>query len=475
VKRGGDIVRLGGPGRSFDSGALMGEGGPQMMMALRGEVVRRGVRVLNRWMLTDLITSDGRQPSGGTVLGAVGFGTRTGEPSAILARATIVCTGPYKFPYPHPGSHFGYMPIDLTGDGIAAMLRAGAVLSRLELGGIQIHSENLLCAPGLESLMPSGARFVNRDGSRLLERYDPQRLELTSRALLYFAVGTEHLRGHGPALDLTRLAPEQVQLLRQVIPIIVTSFERAGFDLTRDRIPYTYQVAATSGIFGAGAHVTERGETSLAGLFAAGTCSDMAYLPGGHLCFASSSGQWAGEGAVEYLGGGAAAPAWEAVREHAEALAARAVAPLARRGGPGWSQARGGLGRILLEDVGFVMSGPRLERAIGRVQAMIAEDLGRLHARDPHDLAKVWGLVHYVEVLEAILRAYHHRRESRVAFLREDFPDIDNQDWLRLVLVQRREGGLHLWDEPIPDAFHLTPPRRTRNRHIAFRVADAQA
>ena len=474
VKRGDEIVRLGGPGRSFESGALMGEGGPQMMMALRSEVVRRGVRVQNRWMLTDLLTSDGRQPTGGRVVGAVGFGTRTGEPGAILARATIVCTGPYKFPYPTQGSHFGYMPIDLSGDGIAAMLRAGAVLSRLELGGIQIHSENLLCAPGLEALMPSGARFMTRDGGRLLERYDPRRLELTSRALLYFAIGTEYLRGHGPAMDLTSLTQDQVRLMRNVIPIIVRNFERAGYNLTRDWIPYTYQVAATSGVFGAGARVNEHGETSVPGLFAAGTCSDMAYLPGGHLCFASTSGHWAGEGAVAWLDREREAPAWEAVDAYARALVERAVAPVTRPGDLDWAEGRARLGRILLDDVGFVMSGERLERAIAKVRAVIGEDLDRLRARDGRELAKVWGLRHYAEVLEAILCAYHHRRESRVAFLREDYPDIDNESWLRMVLVQRRAGRLHLWDEPIPPSFHLTPPRRTKNRHIAFRVADAQ-
>lgn len=482
VKRGREIVRLGGPGRGFESGALMGEGGPQMMMAVRGETLRRGVRVVNRWLLTDLLTSDGQAPTGGRVVGAFGFETRTGEPCAIHAAATIVATGPYKFPYPRLGSHFGYMPIDLCGDGIAAMLRAGAVLSRLELGGIQIHSENLLCAPGLEALMPSGARFVDREGRRLLEAYDPARLELTSRALLYFAIGTEHLRGRGPALDLTHVDPDRVQLLKNVIPIILRNFERAGFDPTRDRIPYTYQVAATSGIFGAGARVSEQGETSVPGLFAAGTCSDMAYLPGGHLCFVSTHGDWTGTAAGEYTrrqrdagredvpGRGAAA----AERE-LERLAERALAPLRRSGGLGFAEAREQLGRILLDDVGFVMSGERLERAIGRVRQVIAEDLPRLGARDLHELAKVWGLIHYTELLEAILCAYHHRRESRVAFMREDYPDIDNEGWLRMVMVERRDGALRLWDEPIPDTFHLKPPRRTKSRHIAFRLREPGA
>jgi succinate dehydrogenase/fumarate reductase flavoprotein subunit len=275
-------------------------------------------------------------------------------------------------------------------------------------------------------------------------------------------------------MDLTRLTPDQTQLLRHVIPIIVLNFERAGYDLTRDWIPYTYQVAATSGVFGAGARVTEHGETSLPGLFAAGTCSDMAYLPGGHLSFVSTSGQWAGEGVIAWLSERPEAPAWDAVHGHAAALAQRAVAPLRQPGDLGHAEARARLGRILTEDVGFVMRADRLARALGKARAVAAEDLGRLRARDAHDLAKVWGVIHYTEVLEAILTAYHYRRESRVAFLREDYPDIDNESWLRIVLVQRRDGGLHVWDEPIPPSFHLTPPRRTKRRHMAFRVSDAQ-
>ena len=97
-------------------------------------MVGSGVEVLNRVALTELLTSDGELPTRGRVVGACGFHTRTGEVHEIVANATVVCTGPYKFPYPWPGSTLGYMPIDLSGDGIAMMMRAGAELSRLELG-----------------------------------------------------------------------------------------------------------------------------------------------------------------------------------------------------------------------------------------------------------------------------------------------------------------------------------------------------
>ena len=76
---------------------------------------------------------------------------------------------------------------------------------------------------------------------------------------------------------------------------------RVGLDITKEAVPYSFQVAGTAGIFGAGARVTERGETTIAGLFAGGTCTDLAYLPGGHLPFCAVTGHWAGETAGEFV------------------------------------------------------------------------------------------------------------------------------------------------------------------------------
>ena len=105
LKEGKQIVRMGAPGRTFKNGVWMTEGGPQMMMAVRAGVLESGVDVLNRIAVTQLLTSDGKLPTEGRVIGAIGFHVRTGEIYAIHAKATIMCTGPYKFPYPWPGQH----------------------------------------------------------------------------------------------------------------------------------------------------------------------------------------------------------------------------------------------------------------------------------------------------------------------------------------------------------------------------------
>ncbi len=101
-----------------------------MMMALRNETLRRGVEVLNRIMVSELLTSDGKHPSRGRVIGALGFDTRSGRLHLFQAKSTVLCTGPVHIPYPRAGRGFHGMPIDCTGDGAALAFRAGAQLSR---------------------------------------------------------------------------------------------------------------------------------------------------------------------------------------------------------------------------------------------------------------------------------------------------------------------------------------------------------
>ena len=466
VKEGKRIVRVGGPGHSFETGAWMAEGGPQMMMAVRGGVLQSGVEVLNRMAITHLLSSDGKLPTEGKVVGAVGFHTRTGEIHLIQAKATVLCTGPYKFPYPWPGSTLGYMPIDLSGDGIAMMLHAGAQLSRLELGGINLNPDHMLCAPGLETLMPSGAKWVDKNGRRFLEDYDPKRMEMTSRALLYFAIAHQKEKGNVPSMDLREVPSKQLHLLKNVIPIVLANYEGAGVDTTKEPVSYTYQVAGTSGIFGAGARVTEKGETTIPGLYAAGTCSDMAYLPGGHLQYCSVTGDWTGKAAATYAAGEKITPV---ASQQTERAIRAVVEPLSRSDGLPYPQVHRRLGRLLMEKVGLVLHAERLQSALDELLEIREREIPQLKAHEFHELAKVWGLIHYCNVLDATLRAYLYRTESRVAFIREDFPVIDNVNWLKIVLVQRKGDSLKLWDEPVPESFHLIPVRHTQNVHLAFR------
>ena len=99
-------------------------------------------------------------------------------------------------------------------------------------------------------------------------------------------------------------------------------------------------------------------------------------------------------------------------------------APLERHDGLSYNGVHRRLGELLMEKVGLVLNGDRLSEAISSVVEIREHDIPKLRARDHHELAKVWGLHQYCQVLEATLRAYRYRTESRVAFIREDVRDL---------------------------------------------------
>ncbi len=95
------------------------------MEALRRQVIERGVRILDRVHITDLITTDGEYPTRGSICGAFGFNTRSGRCLAIQAKRTIVASGPLAMKKQQRVDND-------TGDGFAMAYRAGARLVDLE-------------------------------------------------------------------------------------------------------------------------------------------------------------------------------------------------------------------------------------------------------------------------------------------------------------------------------------------------------
>ena len=471
VKNGGNIARVSGPGAAIPYNAMMAEGGPQMMMAVRSETLRRGVKLINRLMVQDLLTADGLHPTRDQVIGAIGFDTRSGQIHLINAKATIMATGPYKFPYAkmRPGlHHVGHMPMNLSGDGIAATLRAGANMGKLELGGGSITPEESFNAPGLEMLFGLGGNsiFVNAGGERFLADQDIRK-EMFGRSSVTMALWKEILSGRGPVfVDITHFSDEQRQLLRHVIPIVMSNYESNGYNLATDRVPYISGLAASNGVTGAGVRLSEQMATSLPGLYGAGNCSDGAYIAMGQtLAWCAVLGEWAGEqAAVEAQGKPEPQIDWGQV----ERLKERLLAPLLAAGDQGFEVLHERTANVHRE-LGVTLSGERLERTIAQV-SKVRQELPGVRAHDPRQLSKVLGLGNYLQVFDLILRVLLHRTESRGNVIREDYPQTDNENWLRYTVARLgEEGEIHLWDEPVSLA-PGEPVNRTKVLHPFFRA-----
>ncbi len=475
VKEGDRFARFISGSRGFKpvNVGLVG-GGPQMMLAIRGEALRKGVRVVNRVMVTDLLTSDGRLPTGGEVIGAVGVDTRTAEVRTFSARAVVVAAGGYNMPYPSPGQPLIGMPTDLSGDGVAAQLRAGAKMGNLAIGTGRVDGYEFFTPPGLEHFTGQGVRWVNALGEHFMERESGGGAGGRRSALTTLAE-KEVSEGRGPVyLDARHFTVEQLRLLREVIPIIMGNYEGAGYDLSKEVVPYLQKVAAHAGITGGGSAVNERGETSIPGLFAAGagTNGANAFIYQS-LWGCSVFGWWTGEHAARHAlarvrsGALPSQPSEEQVEE----LRRQLLLPLMGEGALDYQEVHDPLAEVLV-GLGTVLNEGKLETARRALREIGQRDVPRLRARDPHDLAKVLGLRNVVQVGEVVLSILQHRKESRASNLRDDYPYTDNDNWLTWTYAKMdADGQTTVWDEPIPDsAYPYRKQSRGKTLHPLFEV-----
>ncbi len=466
IKEKGRIQRVDmAVGPLFPVNAMMAEGGPQFMMALRNETLRRGVEVVNRVMVTELLTSDGNHPTGGRVIGALGFDTIEGGVHVFRAASTVLCTGPVHIPYPKAGAGFHGMPVNCTGDGVAAAYRAGAQLSKMEfLAGWGVIPAEFFSAPGLEMGAGLGVRFANSEGTEIAGGDRIRRFRLARSVI------REYGEGRGPVYkDATQLSPENLRLYKQVVPIVLNTYERAGYEPGRDPIPFVTMLPFQSGTLGgAGIRVTENGATTLPGLYAAGNTSDGGFMGLAQALNLCAVGGWyAGHAAAEAARAVSPAAPPEA---QVDRLARQTLDPMERTQGVGFDAARSELEALYGTDITEALNAERLDNILVRVRDIRHRLAPDMKAGDPHDLAKVLGMRNFLQCMEISVQVVRRRTESRGNVLREDYPYMDNENWLKYTFARMGGNGeLDLFDEPIPDDPHHRIPERTRVLHPFFR------
>ena len=473
VKERGEIWRgKGGSGAAASGGLAAGlvGGGTAMMKVVRGVALRAGVRVLNRVSVTDLLTSDGKHPTGGRVVGALGVSGREREVHVCEAKSVVMCAGGFNFGYKRPGQWFAGMPLNITSDGVAMQLRAGAVMGNMACGSKYLQTMEFMCAPGIEHFTTMGTSYFNRQGEDVMKRFSESEAENTRRLSLGQAVALEMLEGNGPVyLDCTKLPPENIRMLYEVIPIIMNTLEAGGYNISKERVPYLPVLAATYGSsHGGGAVVDDQCRTSLPGLFAAGASSDgMNISPNLNLSWCMVLGWWAGLHAADYARN---ADLEGAVERQVESLTTSAT-QYVKPEGTAFDEVHG-RAADLLHELGVILSDEKIVR-VRRGLEEILETYDNVMARDPHDLVKVLGLRNSIEALTAVLDYLLHRQESRGSVINRDHPETDNEKWLVLSKSIIENGALKIWDEPIPhDEFYVHyRPRSGKAMHPFFKVA----
>src|SRR3954449_13496723 len=372
----------------------------------------------------------------GECAGVVVRNIRDGSMDLFEAKAVILATG---------GNGQIWRPttnaLICTGDGIAMAYRVGAPLMDMEM--IQYHPTTLAKKGFLitEGARGEGAHLLNAQGERFMEKYAPNKMELASRDVVSRAEQTEINEGRGfddgtVALDITVVPRKRIhEALREIVNV---GRDFAGVDITKEPIhikPGNHYVMG-------GVKTDSNGLTSIPGLYAAGECACVS-VHGGNRLGANSLldtlvfGGRAGTHAAQVAKGMNMPAASEAALADEENL----VKDIVRRDGSARRVAdiRSELGETMDKYVAVFRDHEGLRQALETVrrlkeeaESVAVDDKGSVFNQD---LLGAIELQFMIENAEAIVVSAIERKESRGAQYRTDFPERNDDDWLKHINV----------------------------------------
>ena len=359
------------------------------------------IQVIEHAWAVDALVVDGRCTG-------VTFLDPRGQPAVAMAAATLLATGGAGQVFRETTN-----PPVASGDGIAIAYRAGARVTDLEF--VQFHPTALAVdgSPRFllsEALRGEGARLVNDAGEPFMQQVDPAG-DLAPRDRVARGIAREIDRTGGRVyLTLEALPPDFV---RRRFPIITEACRAAGLDLARDRVP----VGPAAHYIMGGVEADLSGQTSVAGLFAAGevACSGVH----GANRLASNSLL---EGLVFGAAAGGAMQKWVARYGRPSRVSAAQI----RKPAPAPSVvAESEIRDLMWQEVGLFRDRAGLSRAL---RALDEWEAGR--ESTPQDVTEA-RIASMVTVGRLIARAAVRRAESRGAHFRTDVPTRNDLDWKR--------------------------------------------
>lgn len=383
------------------------------------------------WFTTALVQDDD-----GRMAGAITRNIRDGSMELFSAPCVILCTG---------GNGQVYNPttnaLICTGDGISLAYRIGCPLMDMEM--IQYHPTTLQGNGILitEGARGEGAHLYNAQGERFMEKYAPNKMELASRDVVSRAEQTEINEGRGfpdgtVALDITVVPRKRIhEALREIVNV---GRDFAGVDITSEPIhikPGNHYVMG-------GIKTDVNGETPVKGLYAAGETACVSVHGGNRLganslldtlVFGQRSGRHAAQQAQNVGKTTPSAAQLDDEERRIQEIVGR------DRTGRRVSEIKAELGATMDKYAAVFRDEEGLKSALEVVRrlkeeavAVAVDDKGTVFNQD---VLGALELQFMIDNAECIVVSALERKESRGAQFRTDFPDRNDEEWLKHINV----------------------------------------
>ena len=422
--------------------------GLEMIRTLQDRGVHLGFDCYMECTVTRLLTDNGR------IAGALAYWRETGRFIVFKARSIVIATGGIGKAWRVTSNSWEY-----TGDGMALAYEVGAELMDMEF--VQFHPTGMVWPPGVQGLLVTeavrgeGGILRNKVGERFMEKYDPKRMELSTRDVVARSIYTEVREGrgteHGGAyLDISHKPAEYVI---KKLPSMYHQFkELADVDITKGPM----EVGPTCHYMMGGIRVdAETAQSTVPGLFAAGEAAAGLHganrLGGNSLSDLLVFGRRAGLAAASHAKKVSSQAIDSAQVEKAQKEALEPF--LQRKDGENPYAIHRDLQTTMQSFVGIFRNREDVRRALGDLEKL-RQRLDCVSVEGSRMFNPGWHLALELKsmliVSEAVARSALIREESRGAHSRIDFPNLDVNWGAKNNVIVRDGAEMKLRQSAVP-------------------------
>lgn len=397
------------PGHRYPS--LLKYAGQAQKPVLTREALKRGVKIVNRVMVFDLLGDD-------NITGALGVGTREDEVVEFKAGSIILGTGALRKLYPGPTP--GWMPNlsfpgTISGDGRAMAYRAGAELVNMEM--LARHAgPKYFARQGQGSwvgiLRDPDGKPVGPFLSQPDRRYSDMTAEVNKSLFLDYAKA-----GRGPVyMDCRGISDEDYEYMMHWLKhegneALVRHLQEEGIDVRQNPVEFMTYEAYPAAVIRSNAKT----ETSVKGLYAIGDETL------GGISAAATFGWIAGGHAAEYA---KRAPSPDTAKVNVAIKQKKALLEdiRSRDAGPEWREVSVALQQIMNDYAGSIRSETLLKAGLSHLQRLKEKAYATVIARNQHELMRNLEVFNLLDLGELVFITAMERKETRGSHVRADYP-----------------------------------------------------